>query len=252
MMFASNPAWTQTLMAFGTNGTAHGNVHLDLNNAGKVLLTDGTTATGVSGALTTNTWHHVMGTYDGVTLTLYVDGSSVATAASTVALPGSSYLSFGALALSSASQYFAGTLDEMSFWTVALPQIAISHLAQIGANTFTLTAPSRPTAPIMPMWWGRIRRYAIIAWMRPAARPRMMPSPSPTGPIPAAACAYGSPARLTGDSDTAVTLQRLIQPYRWHDNGGLPVAARRRLRLERCCLSLPPIQGRSASSSTMG
>jgi hypothetical protein len=72
-----------------------------------------------SSNLSLNTWHHVVGTYDGATMKLYVDGSQKASAAQTGAVTQSS----NALTLSSlsgSSEFFNGRLDEVAIYNRAL------------------------------------------------------------------------------------------------------------------------------------
>ncbi|HYK50479.1 MAG TPA: LamG domain-containing protein, partial [Terriglobales bacterium] len=70
-------------------------------------------------ALTTNTWTHFAGTYDGMTLRLYVNGTQVASRAQT----GPIAISTNALQIGGDSiygQYFPGKIDEIRIYNRAL------------------------------------------------------------------------------------------------------------------------------------
>ena len=63
-----------------------------------------------------NLWHHYAVTSDNVTLTLYVDGESIGTAAISSAIPVLSEISIARLSPMQASNYYQGYLDEMRLW----------------------------------------------------------------------------------------------------------------------------------------
>jgi PKD repeat protein len=99
-----------------------------------VFTTQRATATS-SVTLAPNTIHHVVGTYDGTTARIYVDGVQVGTATLSGGLTwsGSRDLRLGRPVESSASQfYLQGTLDETAIYTQALP--AASVLAHYNAG----------------------------------------------------------------------------------------------------------------------
>jgi hypothetical protein len=70
----------------------------------------------------TDAWHHVLGTYDGTTVTLYFDGSQVAS--TTNGVPSATQSTAGnnaAIGRSFAStQYFDGLLDNLAIWNASL------------------------------------------------------------------------------------------------------------------------------------
>lgn len=71
-------------------------------------------------------WHNVVATYDGTTLTLYLDGTSVGSSAI-------SFLGFGVKpviigARSSTSYFYRGQIDEVSIWPVALSSTEVAEL----------------------------------------------------------------------------------------------------------------------------
>jgi glucose/arabinose dehydrogenase/chitodextrinase len=100
---------------------------------------------GVS-ALTTNTWTHLAGTYDGSTLRLYVNGVQVASKAQTGTLSTSSNpLTIGGDPIY--GQYFAGRIDEVRVYSSALSaaQIQADMNAAIGGGSGDTQPPTAPT-----------------------------------------------------------------------------------------------------------
>jgi hypothetical protein len=70
-------------------------------------------------AVTTNTWTHLAGTYDGATLRLYVNGVQVNSRAQTGAIAiSTNALQFGGDSIY--GQYFQGTIDEIRIYNRAL------------------------------------------------------------------------------------------------------------------------------------
>ena len=83
-------------------------------------------------ALTTNQWHHVVGTYDGTTQRLYADGVRIAQVTSSVKIPSRpSVLIIGNQSCDcSGGNAFIGTLDELAIYDKALTDAQIAaHLA---------------------------------------------------------------------------------------------------------------------------
>jgi chitodextrinase len=99
-------------------------------------------------ALTTNTWTHLAVTYDGTTLRFYVNGTQV----SSQAITGNILTSNTPLQIGGDTffnQYFAGMIDEVRVYNVALTatQIQSDMGTQIGvADTQAPTAPGSVTA----------------------------------------------------------------------------------------------------------
>ena len=111
-------------------------------------------------------WHHVVATFDGLTLSLYVDGELHGTAETTnAALPGPSHLRAGFANLSDfylvfgrnasnipapTSYSFAGDLDEIATFPVALSAGQVQALWQSGAAGLLAVAPPPPPPPPPP------------------------------------------------------------------------------------------------------
>ena len=94
--------------------------------------------------LTANTWSYLTETYDGSTLRLYVNGTQVASVAHTGTIASSTNsLQIGGDTLY--SQYFAGLIDEVRIYNVALSaaQIQSDMTTPIGSSQDT-TPPTQP------------------------------------------------------------------------------------------------------------
>ena len=95
-------------------------------------------------ALTANTWSYLTETYDGSTLKLYVNGTLVASTAHTGAIASSTNpLQIGGDTIY--SQYFAGLIDEVRIYNVALTaaQIQSDMTTPMGSSSDT-TPPTQP------------------------------------------------------------------------------------------------------------
>jgi fibronectin type 3 domain-containing protein len=82
------------------------------------------------GTLAANTWYHIVGTYDGETLSAYVNGVLVGTnsAPSGPPEPDSVPLELGAHA--GAAQYFSGIVDDVRIYPRAITAVEVVELAQ--------------------------------------------------------------------------------------------------------------------------
>jgi len=95
-------------------------------------------------ALAANTWSYLTETYDGSTLRLYVNGTQVASVAHTGAIASSTNaLQIGGDTIY--SQYFAGLIDEVRIYNVALTaaQIQTDMTTPVGSSSDT-TPPTQP------------------------------------------------------------------------------------------------------------
>jgi hypothetical protein len=89
----------------------------------------------LTSAIGLNAWHHVAATYDGSQMLIYLDGTQVASAANTMAIPTSSdHLGIGA-GLIFGDQHFAGALDEMRVYNRALSSSEIAALFNFTGNS---------------------------------------------------------------------------------------------------------------------
>ena len=99
-------------------------------------------------AVNDGAWHHVLLSYDGTSLTLYVDGVSRGTQASPRDTVMSKYgFSIGAVVdpadPTNSGYFFTGSIDEVSIYTTALTQAQASERYRFGSATATdRTGPS--------------------------------------------------------------------------------------------------------------
>ena len=92
--------------------------------AGGAIIGGSTAEASGTTALAVNTWTHLAATYDGSALRLYVNGNLTRTTAKTGAITAST----GALTIGSDpfyGQYFAGLIDEIRIYNIALTQAQI-------------------------------------------------------------------------------------------------------------------------------
>ncbi len=82
------------------------------------LRTESTTHTVNGGTIVAGTWHHIAGTWNGTTLSLYVDGVSVATAAASGVLDADGTMPVTLGGLDSGERPLDGVLDEVRVETV--------------------------------------------------------------------------------------------------------------------------------------
>jgi hypothetical protein len=89
-------------------------------------------------AVNNGAWHQVVLTYNGTTLTLYLDGTALPTQAATRATVMDSYgFSIGAVANpgdANSGGYFNGSIDEVSFYTSVLSASVVTDHYQLGTT----------------------------------------------------------------------------------------------------------------------
>lgn len=142
---AAYPGASQYLLGYG-NGTQtnHQDLQVSINATGHLVVDVGGAAVLTStGAVSTGAAHYVCVTWDGTTLSLYVDALSPQTA-----MPGAQGIPSGLVCFAgsyvSGGFYFSGTLDEWAVYGVALSAARIA--AHQSAAT---TAPSVAAANTM-------------------------------------------------------------------------------------------------------
>jgi hypothetical protein len=81
-----------------------------------------------------STWHFVVLTWSGTTLTLYRDGSNVGSSSASAANAGGGTGSIGVNGTGGNSTYFPGDIDEVGIWSRALTTTEISDLYNGGAG----------------------------------------------------------------------------------------------------------------------
>jgi hypothetical protein len=98
-----------------------------------------------AGTIAAGQTYHVVGTYDGVTQRLYVNGSQVAS----IALTGAATVTPSTLDLASwngSSEHFNGTIDEAALYNQALTATRVSAHYTAGKGTTTTAAATTTTA----------------------------------------------------------------------------------------------------------
>ena len=120
--YGTNPASADTIFEFYNYGASGIRLHYATYNSG------GTTA------LSSKTWYHLAGTYDGTTAKVYINGvldHSDAETLSTV----SDFARIGANNYSgSAAEFFDGMINEVVFYNTALSLAQVQALAATGPN----------------------------------------------------------------------------------------------------------------------
>ena len=87
-----------------------------------------------SGALSANTWYHVVATNDGTNSKIYLNGALVATAAQGSPTGPTASLGIGIQpTLSESTRWFPGMIDEVAIWNDALTAAEISTLYNSGS-----------------------------------------------------------------------------------------------------------------------
>lgn len=134
-----------------TAGTANNQYDLYLANDGKAYsyMTSGC---GTASALSTNTWNHVVTTYDGTNIRMYLNGSLSNTCAQSKPSVTTAYLRLGTRAYR--VYPFAGNLDEISIYNTALsgPQITAHYDASSSSNA----SICRSTTGLTDGFWSSI------------------------------------------------------------------------------------------------
>lgn len=145
---------SQTLVAFGTNGASQ-MAALQFKNTGAgcfaQLNINGTVAAGSVGSIQSYIWYHLVGTYDGTNITLYVNGAQ---SAQTAASPGIilSFCSIGSI--NGASDWFIGKVDEAAIYSTPLTLSQISNHYNRGTTTDSIISyPSTVLADTPLTYW---------------------------------------------------------------------------------------------------
>jgi hypothetical protein len=106
------------------------------------------TATG-STRVNNGSWHHLVGTYDGTIVRLFVDGALVGSSAAPQ--PGGLAYQAGGVAIGrdgdNAGSYFQGSLDEVAIYAQALPNASVQAHYRAGGGTALTATPTPTPAP---------------------------------------------------------------------------------------------------------
>ena len=134
-----NSGGDQTILGSGASGNGHLRFAIDdgVVRLGAFSANNGWAITPSTGApvLTTDQWHHLVGVYDGASLSIYVDGVFYSRRSqSGIIQPNTQLIDLAIGAQSSAGGgFFDGSIDELSLWNIPLSEgkaKAIFNMAQ--------------------------------------------------------------------------------------------------------------------------
>ncbi|HET8905477.1 MAG TPA: LamG domain-containing protein, partial [Ktedonobacterales bacterium] len=150
MKFAANPASTQFLLNVGDRSVATHSLALVLLSTGVVQLSNGTTLLN-SAALSTGTRHHLVGTYDGTNLRLYVDNVLVAgpTAATNALAYTGNTITIGSQSGATPGAYYDGQIDEAAVYGSALSAARVTAHWTAGTTATTQLDVASGTAYLL-------------------------------------------------------------------------------------------------------
>jgi hypothetical protein len=174
MKFAANPAANQVLVAYGaTTSSTHNIFQIFLNTTGHVVADNGGGGAGTvvsSGALMTGVAHLVVATWDGTTMTIWVDGASAGTATPGNQTIPTSSTTFNIGATTAGAAFFSGQVDEVIVTNTALSGTVITNIYNAGhtgatgtiSNVMTMVSGARisfgsPNWSAVNMWQMRLR-----------------------------------------------------------------------------------------------
>ena len=101
-----------------------------------------------SDTVLTNTWYHLMATYDGTNANFYVNGALAGTGASTAYTPNTT-VPMGLGSRGDNAFYFAGTVDEAAVYPSVLPtNAAAAHYAAVSTNAAGYAAQILASHPL--------------------------------------------------------------------------------------------------------
>ena len=142
LWFRTTSSARQVLFAYGTTA--------DTQEYGLWIDAGGTTMTAwgfgngndkvftMPSAVNTGAWHHVVETYNGTSITIYIDGVALAPQAATRSTVIDQYgFVIGALLFPTDGNYggfFAGSIDEVSFYTTTLDQTTVTNHYALGSS----------------------------------------------------------------------------------------------------------------------
>lgn len=165
--------------ANGTTGTNR--VWLYVLPSGKISTSLGGTGLTVNQAVGVGEWHHTAVTYDGTTLSLYLDGQLKASDTRTLeASDGELLVGIGQDLV---GRPFAGSIDEVTLYNMALDATAIANLAAAKYNVsdnvvapgdtldFQMTiSNTNPVYPAQVVYYGETHNFTTVQAISPTGR----------------------------------------------------------------------------------
>ena len=110
--------------------------------------------------LSDNTWYHIVGTWDGSTINLYINGASAATPVAATdaytATAGNTWATFGIYRFGSTGAskggYFTGEAGQLAIWNnIALDESQISYLYNSGTSQNPMAISGQPPVAYYPL-----------------------------------------------------------------------------------------------------
>lgn len=141
--FRTTSSARQVLFSYGTRANTQ-EFGLWLNSGGTAMTAWGYGAGNdktftLPAAVNDGAWHHIVKTYDGTSITLYIDGVALTPQAATRGTVMDSYgFGIGAVIVpgdSNSGGYFAGSIDEVSLYTTALNQTTVTNHYELGRSS---------------------------------------------------------------------------------------------------------------------
>lgn len=122
--------WIKTNESGSTKYFIGGNGFGLATSLGKVsmIISNPITDAAISNSITANQWTHVVGTYDGVNIQIYINGSWLASKNHPGSISGFNSSLFLGLVN---GKYWAGSIDELYFYNRALSQAEVTQLYQL-------------------------------------------------------------------------------------------------------------------------
>lgn len=157
------PGATQFILDCGDRSVATHHLVLAITSSRTIQLANGAT-TITSAALSTGAPHHLVGTYDGTNLRLYVDGALAAgptAATNALAYTGNS-LAVGSQSGATPGSYFSGQIDEAAIYNTALSAARVTAHYSAG-TTATTTVDISSGSAYLVMSDGTLTRCTVGA-----------------------------------------------------------------------------------------
>lgn len=142
LWFKTSSATRQVLFAYGTVANTQ-EFGLWLDSSGTTMTAWGFGSGNdkvftMPAAVNNGVWHQVVQTYDGTSLTVYIDGVALPAQAATRGTVMDSYgFNVGAITHpddGNSGGYFVGSIDEVSFYTTAVNQTTVTNHYQLGTS----------------------------------------------------------------------------------------------------------------------
>lgn len=186
------------------------NIRSDQPDKPSFSLYDGTNNPEVvaSSAISRSVWHYIVGTYDGSTMTIYVDGVSAGTLSSTIDISSSdSIVRVGANAGTTANLYFNGFIDEPKIYGYARTAAQIKVDYNNGANVLGASDANKNLSNGLVGYW----KMDESSWTIDCSTSSVLDSsgnsnngkscPTTTGPAGGATGKFGNAGSFDGTND---------------------------------------------------